>query len=238
MTAYTDALARLTTAYYNNGLLTIANPGGFAANGHYTNFPLALADVGIVFDNIDDSLTALAAQSAGFTAALAAAAADAAAAAASAAAAGASAADALAAKIAAEAAAGTFTKATAAEIRAKTEDAHYFTAKGLSDAGVSTALADAATIAWDMSTGWNKTVTIGASRTLGAPTNSVEGDTGSLRVIWGGAGGWALSFHACWDFQAVGVPNAVQATGTDAMLYWQCVDAATPRYKATWMAGV
>lgn len=60
MTAYSDAVTRLTTAYYNSGVKSVANPGGFAGFGHAVNFPLALADVGIVFDELDASLALIA----------------------------------------------------------------------------------------------------------------------------------------------------------------------------------
>lgn len=44
----TTALERLADGYYNSGLISPANPGGLAGNGHVTNFPAALADVGAV----------------------------------------------------------------------------------------------------------------------------------------------------------------------------------------------
>ena len=60
MTAYSDAVTRLTTAYYNSGVKSVANPGGFAGFGHAVNFPLALVDVGIVFEELDASLLLIA----------------------------------------------------------------------------------------------------------------------------------------------------------------------------------
>ncbi|MBA4792281.1 MAG: hypothetical protein H2041_01295 [Phenylobacterium sp.] len=46
------ALERLADGYYNSGLISPANPGGLAGNGHVTNFPAALADVGAVASDI------------------------------------------------------------------------------------------------------------------------------------------------------------------------------------------
>ena len=43
-----DALDRLTNGYYNSQPVSDANPGGFGADGHFINFPLALADIGEV----------------------------------------------------------------------------------------------------------------------------------------------------------------------------------------------
>lgn len=60
MTAYSDAVTRLTGAYYNSGVKSVSNPGGFAGFGHAVNFPLALADVGIVFDDLGASLALIA----------------------------------------------------------------------------------------------------------------------------------------------------------------------------------
>ncbi|MFD3263325.1 hypothetical protein [Phenylobacterium ferrooxidans] len=60
MSAYSDAVTRLTTAYYNSGVKSVANPGGFAGFGHGVNFPAALGDVGIVFANLDASLALIA----------------------------------------------------------------------------------------------------------------------------------------------------------------------------------
>lgn len=57
MTAYSDAVGRLTGGYWNNGVRSLSNPGGFAGNGHYPNFIAALGDVGILFDQLDATLT-------------------------------------------------------------------------------------------------------------------------------------------------------------------------------------
>ncbi|MGJ8563832.1 MAG: hypothetical protein ACSHXY_09800 [Alphaproteobacteria bacterium] len=45
MSDFTDALARLTTGYYNSLPVSADNPGGLAADGHVANFPAALDDV-------------------------------------------------------------------------------------------------------------------------------------------------------------------------------------------------
>ena len=51
--------------------------------------------------------------------------------------------------------------------------------------GALLALSDAATIAWDMSLGYNASVTIADNRTLGNPTNPIVGRTGMLVVTQG-----------------------------------------------------
>lgn len=52
MSAFTDAVARLESGYYNSGLKSVANPGGLANYGHVTNFPALCADVGIVAEQL------------------------------------------------------------------------------------------------------------------------------------------------------------------------------------------
>ena len=56
-------------------------------------------------------------------------------------------------------------------------------------------LTDAATVAWDFSTGDTKTVTLTASRAL-AITNPVAGTYGAIKVIQGGTGSYALTLPA------------------------------------------
>jgi len=71
-----------------------------------------------------------------------------------------------------------------------------------------TTLADAATIAWDLSTGSDFQVTITSNRTLGAFTNSMVGQEGILRVIQDGTGGWTLNLgNAVYDFWGPSIEN-------------------------------
>jgi hypothetical protein len=49
-------------------------------------------------------------------------------------------------------------------------------------------LTDAATIAWDMSAGFNAKVTLGGNRIIGTPTNPIEGRTYTLQLIQDGTG--------------------------------------------------
>jgi glycerol-3-phosphate dehydrogenase len=59
------------------------------------------------------------------------------------------------------------------------------------------ALADGATIAWDLSVGQMATVTISANRTLANPTNQVAGTRSELRVTHGAAN-TTLSFGSAY----------------------------------------
>lgn len=50
------ALERLAAGYYNSGLISPANPGGLAGNGHVTNFPAAVNDIGAVAADIANAV--------------------------------------------------------------------------------------------------------------------------------------------------------------------------------------
>lgn len=70
-----------------------------------------------------------------------------------------------------------------------------------------TTLVDAATIAWDLSTGADFEVTITSNRTLGAFTNGTVGQEGILRVRQDGTGGWSLNLgNAVYDYWGPSVP--------------------------------
>lgn len=67
-------------------------------------------------------------------------------------------------------------------------------------------LTDAATVAVDFALSNNYYVTVAGNRTIGAPSNKVDGQSGFLVVEQDGTGGRTTSFHADWDFGATGVP--------------------------------
>ena len=69
------------------------------------------------------------------------------------------------------------------------------------------ALTDAATIAVDFDTGQNFTVTLGANRALGNPTNVTAGQTGSIFVTQDGTGSRTLSYGTSWEFPAATAPT-------------------------------
>lgn len=77
-----------------------------------------------------------------------------------------------------------------------------------------TTLTDAATIAVDMSTSCNFTVTLGGNRTLGNPTGMVTGQTGSIFIVQDGTGGRTLAYSSNWDFPNGTAPTLSTAAGT------------------------
>lgn len=100
--------------------------------------------------------------------------------------------------------------ATAAEYRANTP------LRGLDNQDVWSAadlvgLTDAATIAVDMSLGFNFSVTLAGNRTLGNPTNTKNGQSGIIAVTQDGTGSRTLGYSANWDF-AAGAPFTLSTT--------------------------
>ena len=94
---------------------------------------------------------------------------------------------------AASAAAGSGTEATAAAMRSGV-NANYMSVRRLYAANVPVILTDAASIAWDMSTGIDFEVTLGAAgRTMANPTNKVAGKNGVLRVKQDATGGRTIT---------------------------------------------
>lgn len=83
-------------------------------------------------------------------------------------------------------------EASVAEWRANTAD-RILTTDVVNSAMAEVTLTDAATIAWDMSTGIDFTVTLGGNRTLGNPTNTVVGRRGRIRVVQDGTGSRTLT---------------------------------------------
>lgn len=83
------------------------------------------------------------------------------------------------------------------------------------------ALTDAATIAVDMSTGINFTVTLGGNRTLGAPSNTKVGQTGVFRVAQDGTGSRTLAYNSAYKF-AGGTACVLTTTASkiDYLFYW------------------
>jgi len=110
--------------------------------------------------------------------------------------------------------------ATAAHYRAKTADKILVTDK-VWDAAAAVGLTDAATIALDLSTGLNFSVTLAGSRTLGAPTNLKDGQTGYIKFTQDGTGSRVLSFHADWK-NTSGKTLSTVASTVD-VLYYQIV---------------
>lgn len=88
-------------------------------------------------------------------------------------------------------------------------------------------LTDAATIAVDMSTGFNFSVTLGGNRTLGNPTATKNGQAGAILVTQDGTGSRTLAYGANWDFQAGAAPVLSTAIGARDALFYQVVSSTS-----------
>jgi len=90
-------------------------------------------------------------------------------------------------------------------------------------------LTDAATIAWDMSTGVDFTVTLGGNRTLGNPTNVKVGQRGRIRVVQDATGSRTLSLSSNLKTAgAAGITLTTTASATDYIDY-DCVSSTVIR---------
>lgn len=93
----------------------------------------------------------------------------------------------------------TFAEVTAAEYRAATA-ARALSADKVWSAAAVVPLTDAATIALDMSTFFNGSVTLGGNRTLGNPTNPKVGQSGFIQITQDGTGSRTLAYASNYRY--------------------------------------
>lgn len=74
-------------------------------------------------------------------------------------------------------------------------------------------LTDQATIAWNTAQGQVAEVTLTASRTMGAPSNVINGRTYLLMVIQGGTGSYAITWNAVFKWRGGTVPTGTATVG-------------------------
>lgn len=120
----------------------------------------------------------------------------------------------------------TFAETTAAQFQANTSGKALSTDKVWS-AATSVALTDAATIALDMSTFINGTVTLGGNRTLGNPTNPKVGQSGWIAITQDGTGSRTLAYAANWEFAGGAAPILSTAAGTKDVLFYTVLSATS-----------
>jgi hypothetical protein len=118
----------------------------------------------------------------------------------------------------------TFDETTAAQFQANTLGKALSTDKVWSAAAEVT-LTDAATIAVDMATFINATVTLGGNRTLGQPSNTKVGQSGVIRIVQDGTGSRTLAYHADWKFAGGADPVLSTAAGSEDLLFYQVLGA-------------
>lgn len=106
----------------------------------------------------------------------------------------------------------TMLSGVAADLRLGTSYIAGMSPGAIYDALAEVSLTDAATIAVDMSTFVNATVTLGGNRTLGNPTNPKPGQTGRISVIQDGTGNRTLAMGSNWK-RSGGAPTFSTAAG-------------------------
>lgn len=87
------------------------------------------------------------------------------------------------------------------------------------------ALTDAATVAWNMASGANASLTIGGNRTLGAPTGTTNGVAGVIVITQDGTGTRTLAYNSVWKFQGGVAPTLSTAAGAIDILAFYIVDS-------------
>lgn len=113
----------------------------------------------------------------------------------------------------------TFAETTAAQFQANTSGKALSTDKVWSAADT-VALTDAATIAVDLSTGLNFSVTLGGNRTLGNPTNTKNGQSGVIWITQDATGSRTLAYSSSWKFASGLAPTlTTTANATDVLCY-------------------
>jgi hypothetical protein len=117
--------------------------------------------------------------------------------------------------------------ATVAEFRAATAG-KYLTTDSVWGAGAEVPLTDDPTIAVDLATFINASVTLAGNRALGAPSNVKAGQTGHIRVIQDGTGSRTLSFATGYVFEG-GVPPVMStaANSIDLLMYKVLLSGST-----------
>lgn len=110
--------------------------------------------------------------------------------------------------------------ATSAQIVANNSTGGYVTVDQYWGAAAYVGLVDAATVALDLSTGLNFTVTLGGNRTLGFPTNPKVGQSGYIEIVQDGTGGRTLSFGAGYKFDTGTAPSIDTTIAHKTVLYY------------------
>lgn len=114
-------------------------------------------------------------------------------------------------------------KATAANYRAQTAGKYLDT--DVQGAMAEVTLTDAATIAVDMSTFIDATVTLAGNRTLGNPSNTVVGRKGRIRIVQDATGGRTLAYGTSWEFAGGTAPVLSTGSADEDLLYYDVISS-------------
>lgn len=116
---------------------------------------------------------------------------------------------------------GSGTAATASEFWLATDATKFIPPSLLTSAAALVTLTDGASIAADMSTFVNATVTLGGNRTLANPTNAVVGRSGVIYVVQDATGSRTLAYGTSYKFASGTAPTLSTAANTvDRLTYF------------------
>lgn len=118
---------------------------------------------------------------------------------------------------------GTVELADTSEYLTGSDTDRAITADAVWGSGVEQEIADAATITPDMSTFINAYVTLEGNRTLNAPTNAKEGQSGVIRIIQDVIGGRTLAFDSVYVFSGGVAPVLSTTPGAEDLLFYHVI---------------
>lgn len=113
---------------------------------------------------------------------------------------------------------------TTAEFRANTADRALSTDQVWAAAAYVT-LTQAATIAVDLSAGFNFTTTMTGNRTLGNPTNIKVGQSGCIEILQDATGSRTLAYSSNWKFAGAVPPTLSTAAAACDLLFYQVISS-------------
>lgn len=94
------------------------------------------------------------------------------------------------------------------------------TSSGVWSAAAEVTLTDQATIALDLSTGFNFTVTLAGNRALDTPSNAKVGQSGYIRVVQDATGSRTLSYATEYEFAGGSAPTLSTGAAAEDLLYY------------------
>lgn len=109
--------------------------------------------------------------------------------------------------------------ATAAQWRSNTND-KVLEPPAIWDSMAEVTLTDAATISWNMQSGFDFIVTLGGNRTMGAPTNTKVGQKGRLIVVQDGTGSRTITWNSVFKFSNSTAPTLSTTASAQDWLYY------------------
>ncbi len=121
---------------------------------------------------------------------------------------------------------GNLPTAAASDVRTGTSSTTIVTPSALSGSAAWQTLTDAATIAWNVASGYNAKVTLTASgHAFGAPSNLIAGLTYSLQVIQDATGSRTATWNAVYKWGTAGTPTLSTTANAVDLVTCQTPDA-------------